>query len=245
MSGKLILKADGTLARSDEIDLAEPWDGERGNRVALAPAAVKIERARLIRTFGYVRDRARMRGLKPGRRGLSRRKWRREVARLLADLVAAGGAALLLRHPIEAAFDVAVARWAWSQEYHGGLHYETCLPDPSVLADRGWRYGVAETPARLCGARRARLAAVPSVGDGADGAQRCGFLLDDGMWNDGGSRLEGNRDDTGFPLGKEAQLEYPAPNDEFLASIEEAESIIAKGGKGYAFAREMFAAMED
>lgn len=185
MAGKLILKADGTLARSDEIDLAEPWDGERGNRVALAPAAVNIERARLLRTFGYVRDRARMRGLKPGRRGLSRRKWRREVARLLADLAAAGGAALLLRHPIEAAFDVAVARWAWSQEYHGGLHYETCLPDPSVLAERGWRYGVTETPSRLHGARRARLAAVPCVeGESERDYGHGETLLEDGIWSD-------------------------------------------------------------
>ncbi len=40
-------------------------------------------------------------------------------------------------------------------------------------------------------------------------------------------------------------LEYPAPNDESLASIEEAESIIAEGRKGYSSAREMFAAMED
>lgn len=35
------------------------------------------------------------------------------------------------------------------------------------------------------------------------------------------------------------------PNNESLASIEEAESIVAKGGKGYACAREMFAEMED
>lgn len=39
-------------------------------------------------------------------------------------------------------------------------------------------------------------------------------------------------------------LEYPAPNEESLASIEEAKSILAKGDKGYASAREMFAAME-
>ncbi len=40
-------------------------------------------------------------------------------------------------------------------------------------------------------------------------------------------------------------LEYPAPNDESLASIEEAKRIIAEGRKGYSSAREMFAAMED
>ena len=40
-------------------------------------------------------------------------------------------------------------------------------------------------------------------------------------------------------------LEYPESNDESLASIEETESIIAKGGKGYASAKEMFTAMED
>ena len=40
------------------------------------------------------------------------------------------------------------------------------------------------------------------------------------------------------------KLDYPAPNDESLASIEEAKSIITKGEKGYASAREMFAAME-
>ncbi len=40
-------------------------------------------------------------------------------------------------------------------------------------------------------------------------------------------------------------LEGPAPNDESLASIEEAESIIVEGRKGHSSAREMFAAMED
>lgn len=35
------------------------------------------------------------------------------------------------------------------------------------------------------------------------------------------------------------------PNDESLASIKEAENIVAKGGKGYTCAREMFAGMED
>ncbi len=38
-------------------------------------------------------------------------------------------------------------------------------------------------------------------------------------------------------------LEYPAPNDESLASIEEAKKIIAAGGKGYPSAKEMFASM--
>ncbi len=38
-------------------------------------------------------------------------------------------------------------------------------------------------------------------------------------------------------------LEYPEPNDESLASIKEAESVIAAGGKGYSSAKEMFEAM--
>lgn len=188
MAGKLILKADGTLGRDDAIDLAEPWDGGRSSKVALAPAAVNIERARLLRTFDYVRNRARMDELKPGRRGLSRRKWRKEVVRLLTELASAGGTALLLQRPIEAAFDVAVARWAWSQEYHGGKRYETCLPDPDILDERGWRYGVAETPARLYGARRARLTAVPTVERAADGTRADVPLLDDGMWSNGSCR---------------------------------------------------------
>lgn len=185
MSGKLILKADGTLARSDEIDLAEPWDEDRASRVALAPAGVNIERARLLRTFDYVRERARMGDLKPGRRGPSRRKWSKEVGRLLAEIASAGGTALLLPRPVEAAFDVAVARWAWSQEFLGGMRYESCLPDPCVLAERGWRYGVTETPSRLHGARRARLAAVPCVeGESERDYGHGETLLEDGIWSD-------------------------------------------------------------
>ena len=40
------------------------------------------------------------------------------------------------------------------------------------------------------------------------------------------------------------KLDCPAPNDEPLASIEETESIIAKGEKDYASASEMFAALK-
>ncbi len=38
-------------------------------------------------------------------------------------------------------------------------------------------------------------------------------------------------------------LEYPEPNEESLASIEESKNIIAAGGKGYSSAKEMFEAM--
>lgn len=38
-------------------------------------------------------------------------------------------------------------------------------------------------------------------------------------------------------------LEYPEPNEESLASIEEAKGIIAAGDKGYSSAKEMFEAM--
>ncbi len=38
-------------------------------------------------------------------------------------------------------------------------------------------------------------------------------------------------------------LEYPSPNEESLASIEEAKRLIDEGGKGYSNAKEMFDAM--
>ena len=38
-------------------------------------------------------------------------------------------------------------------------------------------------------------------------------------------------------------LEYPVPNDESRESIQEAESIIAAGGKGYTSVKDMFDAM--
>ena len=38
-------------------------------------------------------------------------------------------------------------------------------------------------------------------------------------------------------------LEYPSPNEDSLASIEEARSLIADGGEGFSTAKEMFDAM--
>lgn len=183
MRRKAIMKADGTIGAADELDLMEPWDEERTVSVALRPEALSIERASLLRTFDFVRERALMNGMRVGRKGLGRRKWAKELSGLLSELAVSGGRGLILRAPVEAAFDVALARWAWSQAYHEGLRYETCLPDPQILDEQGWRYGTAETPARLYGARRARLDSVPEVeGSGTDPARHARQLLEDGLY---------------------------------------------------------------